>query len=90
MKYKGILCLSDCMQNLHVLKPALSCIIKGYQTIVLSLFGTGLIFIYWSLSSLSWLNLEVSLEAAARHLRAEYGDMYRQIFDFHLDTWTRE
>ena len=42
-----------------------------------------------SLSSLSWLNLELSLEAAARHLRAEYGDMYRQVFLFHLHTWTR-
>jgi len=78
------------MQNVHVLRPAFSCIIKGHQTIVLSLFGIGFIFIPQSLSSLSWLNLEVSMEAAARQLRAEYGDMYRQIFLFHLDTWTRE
>lgn len=77
------------MQNLHVLKPALSCVIKGYQTIVLSLFGIELIFIHQSLSSLSRLNLAVSLEAAASHLRAEYGHMYRQIFLFfsfgHMD-----
>lgn len=57
---------------------------------MLSLFGTGLIFIHQSLSSLAWLNLEVSLEAAARRLGAGYGDMYRQIFLFHLDAWTRE
>lgn len=85
MKYKGILCLADCVQ-----KPLLSCIIKGYQTIVMSLFGIGLIFIHQSLSSLSWLNLEVSLEAAAKLLRAECEDMYSQTFHFHLAIWTRE
>lgn len=90
MNYKGILCLADCMQNLHILKPLLSCIIKGYQTIVLSLFAIGLVFIHQPLSSLSWVNLEVSLEAAAKLLRAECEDMYRQMFLFHLDTWTRE
>lgn len=85
MKYKGILCLADCVQ-----KPLLSCIIKGYQTIVMSLFGIGLIFIHQSLSSLSWLNLEVSLEAAAKLLRAECEDMYSQTFHFQLAIWTRE
>lgn len=90
MEYKGILFSADYMQNLHILKPLLSCIIKSYQTIVLSLFGIGLIFIHQSLSSLSWLNLEVSLEAAAKLLRAECEDMYRQTCLFHLDMWTRE